>query len=551
MAYLALYRKWRPLVFEDVVEQEHVVKTLKNSIVSDHIAHAYLFCGTRGTGKTTMAKIFSRAINCLSPKDGDPCNQCEICKGILAGNILDVIEIDAASNNSVDDVRVIRDEVIYTPSQAKKKVYIIDEVHMLSTGAFNALLKTLEEPPSHVVFILATTEPHKLPATILSRCQRFDFRRIPIDSIVGRINKIASASEVELQSEAAKLIAKMSDGALRDAISILDQCISQGDNEITYDHVLKVVGIVNDTFLSEVVDAIHERNIEIIFAKIEELVLAGKDIAKFLSDIVLYYRNLLIVKLTENPGEIIDVMEDVLNIMKRQSNDLSKEEIILTIRELSSVESSLKWATHPRVLLEIALVKVCDCNFSKDRDSLLERLTMLEDRISSGSFVQIHSNQQSANSNEGKNEDAVKNSTKSSGKSSRHEVLELGKKDIQSLKPVVCWSEVIDDLRKNGRMVLYANLMEAKAVELSDRTIGILPGGAKSICKMLLTKAENIEVLEASFKSKIGKDVRIKCIDEDCILEGVSEAQKEENEIVKKAQEFADKINMPLDIIEE
>lgn len=221
MSYIALYRKWRPLIFEDVVEQEHVVKTLKHSVNQQRIAHAYLFCGTRGTGKTTMAKIFARAINCLDPHDGDPCNKCEICKGILSESILDVIEIDAASNNSVDNIREIRDEVIYAPSQSKYKVYIIDEVHMLSTGAFNALLKTLEEPPSHVVFILATTDPHKLPATILSRCQRFDFRRISVESIMERLDTISKESSVTLHKDAARLIAKMSDGALRDVVYIL------------------------------------------------------------------------------------------------------------------------------------------------------------------------------------------------------------------------------------------------------------------------------------------------------------------------------------------
>ncbi|HQA57033.1 MAG TPA: DNA polymerase III subunit gamma/tau, partial [Acetivibrio sp.] len=272
MAYLALYRKWRPLVFEDVVEQEHVVKTLRNSINTGRIAHAYLFSGTRGTGKTTMAKIFSRAVNCLNPKDGDPCNECEICKGILNGSLLDVIEIDAASNNGVDNVRELRDEVVYTPSKAKYKVYIIDEVHMLSTGAFNALLKTLEEPPSHVIFILATTEPHKLPATILSRCQRFDFRRISVDSIAKRIEYIAGESGVDIKEDASRLIAKLSDGALRDAISILDQCISLGNKELTYEDVLKVVGLVTDTFIVEVVDNIKNQDVGKVLEAVNRLV---------------------------------------------------------------------------------------------------------------------------------------------------------------------------------------------------------------------------------------------------------------------------------------
>lgn len=342
MSYIALYRKWRPLVFEDVVEQEHVVKTLKYSISTDRIAHAYLFCGTRGTGKTTMAKIFSRAVNCLNPKDGDPCNECEICKGILNGSILDVMEIDAASNNSVDNVREIRDEVVYAPSQAKYKVYIIDEVHMLSSGAFNALLKTLEEPPKHVVFILATTEPHKLPATILSRCQRFDFRRITIESIMGRISSIAEKNGVGLQREAARLIARMADGALRDAISILDQCISLGSSEITYNDVLAVVGIVNDTFIAEMVDKLGESDVPGILTLVERLAMEGKDIAQFISDIVQYYRNLLICKVTEKPEEIIEASDETFEKMRAQVKALERDEIIYTIKEFSLLMSNLK-----------------------------------------------------------------------------------------------------------------------------------------------------------------------------------------------------------------
>jgi len=324
MAYLALYRKWRPMLFKDVVEQEHVVRTLKNSVSEGRIAHAYLFCGTRGTGKTTMAKILSRAVNCLEPKDGDPCNTCEICTGIAAGSILDVVEIDAASNNSVDNIRDLRDEVIYSPSKARYKVYIIDEVHMLSTGAFNALLKTLEEPPPHVVFILATTEPHKLPGTILSRCQRFDFRRIPVDSIAARVEFIAGESGIKINRDASKLIARLSDGALRDAISILDQCMSLGNKELAFDDVLGVVGMVNDTFIADVVDAVKNSEIQKILNLIEHLVMEGKNISQFVSELILYYRNLLICSSTDKPHEIIEASSDTVKKMKSQSEGYMK-----------------------------------------------------------------------------------------------------------------------------------------------------------------------------------------------------------------------------------
>lgn len=550
MSYLALYRKWRPLVFEDVVEQEHVVKTLKNSVVTDHVAHAYLFCGTRGTGKTTMAKIFSRAINCLNPTAGDPCNECDICKGILSGSIMDVIEIDAASNNSVDNVREIRDEVIYTPSQARFKVYIIDEVHMLSTGAFNALLKTLEEPPSHVVFILATTEPHKLPATILSRCQRYDFRRIPVDSIVKRLETISNSSGVVLEKEASKLIAKLSDGALRDAISILDQCISQGDKNITYEHTLKVVGIVNDTFISEFVDEIRDRNINRILTLIDELIMAGKDISKFLSDLIFYYRNLLVCKLTDKPEQVIDVMNDVLGTMKKQSGFFSKEEIMLTIREFSTLESNIKWSKHPRILFELSLIKICDSNFNRLQDDIVERLSVLENKLQSGDFSKIGNLSGNTDIKNGSDQVMERKEAKKPV-SPQHETVDVSKVDINSLKSVDCWEQIIDDFRKMGRMVLYANLLDTKAIELGSKTIGVVLGQGKGLAKTILSKAENIELIENALKERLGRDVKAKCFDEDSLGDNIEKEKKNEDELVKKAQELADSLEIPVNIIDE
>lgn len=551
MSYLALYRKWRPLVFEDVVEQEHVVKTLKNSVVSDHIAHAYLFCGTRGTGKTTMAKIFSRAINCLNPKDGDPCNQCDICKGILSGSIMDVIEIDAASNNSVDNVREIRDEVIYLPSQARFKVYIIDEVHMLSTGAFNALLKTLEEPPSHVVFILATTEPHKLPATILSRCQRYDFRRIPVDSIVKRLETIASSSRVVLEPEASKLIAKLSDGALRDAISILDQCISQGEKIISYEHALKVVGIVNDTFICEFVDAIRDRNIHRVLNLIDELIMAGKDISKFLSDLIFYYRNLLVCKITDKPEEVIDVTNDVLNTMKKQSGLFSKEEIMLTIREFSSLESGIKWSKHARILFELSLIKICDSNFSKLQDNIMERLAILENKLQNGDFARLAAMSDNGGIDSQNKNDAGGKKEAQKSLDSQPENIDMAKVDINKLKSVDCWEKIIDEFKNMGRMVLYANLLDTKAVELGKRTVGIILGEGNGLAKTILTKTENIELMENALKDKLGREVKVKCVDEDSIGADLEKAKKEDDDFIKKTQELVEKFDMPIDIIDE
>lgn len=544
MSYLALYRKWRPMVFEDVVEQEHVVKTLKNSIHSGRIAHAYLFCGTRGTGKTTMAKIFSRAVNCTDSKNGDPCNQCEICKGIINGSLLDVVEIDAASNNSVDNVRDIRDEVIYTPSKATYKVYIIDEVHMLSTGAFNALLKTLEEPPSHVVFILATTEPHKLPATILSRCQRFDFRRIPVESIVKRIEYIAKESGIDIQREASKLIAKLSDGALRDAISILDQCISLGNKELTYEDVLAVVGLVTDTFISEVVDAVKDKEIDKVLRAVDKLVMDGKNITQFVSELVLYYRNLLICRLVSNPEEIIEVSKESIDRMKGQCKTLEQFEIISFIKELSSLEAALKWSAHPRVLLETALIKLCESRVDLGDSSMADRIQALENKIrdimEKGIAVSdVGSKAQKANGSDGNDKTFAPDVVKKIEK----------RNTAGSVKGLEVWGDVLKELKKNGRMVLYTNLLDTKVIEVDSKFVGVVFKGGSSFNKMFVSKAENLEVVESYLSECMGKDVRIKCMDEEDTVE--TSKKEEKDELIEKAQDIADKLNVTLNIIDE
>ena len=547
MSYLALYRKWRPLVFEDVVEQEHVVRTLRNSICSGRIAHAYLFCGTRGTGKTTMAKIFSRAVNCLNPKDGDPCNQCEICQGILNGSLLDVIEIDAASNNSVDDIRVLRDEVIYTPSKARYKVYIIDEVHMLSTGAFNALLKTLEEPPAHVIFILATTEPHKLPATILSRCQRFDFRRIPVDSIVKRIEYIAKESGVEIRREASKLIAKLSDGALRDAISILDQCISLGSKELTYEDVLSVVGLVTDTFIAEVVDAIKNKEVGRVLNAVDELVMEGKNIGQFVSELVTYYRNLMICSSLSNPEDIIDASADSIQRMKEQCKGLELFEIVTVIKELSSLEAALKWSTHPRVLLETTLIKLCENRLDPGDAGVLERIRLLEKNVNDILEKGVAIPQNGSDGSGGSQKDS--GSVDSDEKNSSPEVNErIEKKNIaKNVKGIEVWGKVLDELKSRGRMAVYAYLLDTKLIELGSNQVGIV--FKNNGCKMLVEKSENLEVIEECLRECLGKEVRVKCFDEEDIVD--TGKNDEEDKLVEKAQDFAQKFDVEVNIIDE
>ena len=317
--YRALYRKWRPMIFEDVVGQEHVSETLKNSISANRISHAYLFCGTRGTGKTSTAKIFSRAVNCLNPQNGNPCNECEVCRGIIDGSILDVYEMDAASNSGIDNIREIRDEVIYGPTEAKYKVYIIDEAHMLTDDSFNALLKTLEEPPGHVIFILATTEPHKIPATILSRCQRFDFRRIGIDDISRRINKIVKAEGINITPDAAELVAELADGSMRDGLSILDQCAAYAKEELRYDDIVDIVGIADKRVLFDIADRIADGNSGAALLAADGFLEKGKEVLNFIEEFIMHFRCLMICKSTDNPGELLEKTDEITERYKMQA----------------------------------------------------------------------------------------------------------------------------------------------------------------------------------------------------------------------------------------
>lgn len=358
MAHLALYREWRPKTFDEVVEQKHAVYALRQSVISGQIAHAYLFSGTRGTGKTTMAKIFSRAINCLQPQNGNPCNECAICRSSLDGSLLDIVEMDAASNNSVDNIRRICDEVVYMPSQARYKVYIIDEVHMLSMGAFNALLKTLEEPPAHAVFILATTEPHRIPATILSRCQRYDFRRIPVESMALRLTEIAGADGIDITPEALQTIATLADGALRDAISLLDQARASVPGQIDRDQVLELAGVVQDDFLEQVATAMLNGQVPELLALIEQLVMAGRDLARFITDLAQHFRNILVCQVSSDPKLLVRVTSATLADMRQLAGTVSSTRLIDYIRGLSSLLSDLRWAADGRTVLEIGLIRL-------------------------------------------------------------------------------------------------------------------------------------------------------------------------------------------------
>lgn len=385
MSYTALYRKFRPQEFEDVKGQDHIVTTLKNQIKYDRIGHAYLFCGTRGTGKTTIAKIFAKAVNCEHPVDGSPCGECPTCKAIAAGNSMNVIEIDAASNNGVDNIREIREEVAYRPTEGKYKVYIIDEVHMLSAGAFNALLKTLEEPPSYVIFILATTEVHKIPITILSRCQRYDFHRISIETITARLSDILKAEGVEAEEKAVRYVAKAGDGSMRDSLSLMDQCIAfYLGQTLTYDKVLEVLGAVDTEVFSRMLREILAGNILNTLSLLEKLVIEGKELGQFVNEFTWYLRNLLLVKSSDDVEDVLDVSSENLAFLKEEAEMIEPEVLMRYIRIFSDLSNQVKYSSQKRILIEIALIKLCKPEMETTRDALVDRIARLEQKMEEG-----------------------------------------------------------------------------------------------------------------------------------------------------------------------
>ena len=381
MSYTALYRKFRPAVFDDVKGQDHIITTLQNQIRANRIGHAYLFCGTRGTGKTTVAKIFAKAVNCEHPVEGSPCGECAMCRSIAAGTSMNVIEIDAASNNGVDSIREIREEVTYRPTEGRYKVYIIDEVHMLSIGAFNALLKTLEEPPEYVIFILATTEIHKIPVTILSRCQHYDFKRISIETITGRMKELMDTEKVEVEDKALRYIAKAADGSMRDALSLLDQCIAfYLGQRLTYDNVLEVLGAVDTDVFSRLLRKILQRDVAGVLDIVEDLVMMGRELTQLASDFTWYLRNLLLLKTSDNIEDVLDVSTENMAQLKEEAQMIETDMLFRYIRIFSELSGQLKYSTQKRVMLEVALIKMCVPAMETDQDSVLDRIRAVEEK---------------------------------------------------------------------------------------------------------------------------------------------------------------------------
>ena len=539
MGYTALYRKFRPMTFSEIDGQEHITKTLKNQIMAGRVGHAYLFNGGRGTGKTSAAKILARAINCLNPKDGEPCNECEICKAAINGSLTDIVEMDAASNNSVEDIRSIREEVNFLPTKAKYRVYIIDEVHMLSTGAFNALLKTLEEPPEHVKFILATTEPQKLLATILSRCQRFDFKRISNENIIKRLRFVCEKSNIEITDGALNIIAVLSEGAMRDALSILERCIQDGENKIDEDKIKDLVGIPKTTYVHNIMDSLFKYDVDNTLKNIDVVLDEGKDINNLLWEMIKYTKDLLIYKASQK----LDIYsEDEINKIKEISEQVSKEDLINMVYQLSELENDIKWSTQKTIIFQAGMIKLCNKQANENK-GLEERVEKIEKYLKSEKANMM--------SNGIMQTQRVQSAPTSFEPRTMQQPVSRKQPNVTK-KPITrnysknsneYWPEILTDLKQSGKIVLYTNLMNTKAKELNDMTVGIeFPGGMSSFGKTILEKPENIREISKMVSMACGKPMEIKYLSQN---NQVNQMTQEEN-----LQQFANDSDIPFNIID-
>lgn len=499
----ALYRSYRPQTFEDVVGQEHIIKTLKNQIQTNNIGHAYLFCGTRGTGKTSTAKIFARTVNCPNSINEEPCNECDVCKDILSDNTMDVIEIDAASNNSVDDIREIRENVKYTPANSRYKVYIIDEVHMLSQGAFNALLKTLEEPPSYIIFILATTEPHKIPATILSRCQRFDFKRVSVNDMTNRMKIICNDIGMEYEDRALNLIARNSQGALRDALSILDQCISFSDNKLQYSDVVELLGTVNTDYLFKMSQYIINEDTTSCLEMVNEIIMWGKDIKNFIGDLIDHFRNLMVCKVSKELNEIISLPEEIIDQLKDQSNKIDIKDIIRILNILSQVQDNIRYSTNPRILVEVCIMKLCQPMYDDSSEGLIKRISKLEKIISSGINLVVHP----------KNEDNSNSNDNIESQEPHNEYIdyeEIKSEDVRQLEKI--WPNILEQIKKDKQMPVQALLREVKNFNIYGNTLYIIFDDNFAFAKNKLSSHNTLTYIESVIRNISHRNFQIKVI---------------------------------------
>ncbi len=496
MSYTALYRKFRPTMFDDVKGQEHIVTTLRNQIKAGRIGHAFLFCGTRGTGKTTSAQILAKAVNCMEPVEGNPCGACPMCRSIAAGTSMNVIEIDAASNNGVDSIREIVEEVRYSPAEGKYKVYIIDEVHMLSAGAFNALLKTLEEPPPYVIFILATTEVHKIPITILSRCQRYDFRRITVEEIAARLRELTDAEQIEAEDKALRYVATAADGSLRDGISLLDQCIAfYLGQELTYDKVLEVLGTVDVSVFGSLMRSIRSSDVSGCLAILEEIVSRGRELTQFTVDFTWYLRNLLLAKASESLAETLEIPSDYMQEFLEEVHANKEETLIRYIRIVSELTNKIRYATQKRVLVEVALIKLCKPQMETVYDALVDRVGKLEEAVEHR--VMLPSSAQAE---------------QSQGKSS----LQAGSEQPSAPLPKAL-SEDIAELARNWNKIL-PKLSGAIRTVVGSAKPSVGSGNefllvfTEAFDRDFINGAEHLEEIKKTIAAEIGKEVEVSTV---------------------------------------
>ena len=501
MGYTALYRKFRPIKFNEIVGQEHIIKTLKNQILADRVGHAYLFNGGRGTGKTTAAKLLARAVNCTNLQDGEPCNECEICKAALDGSLTDIVEMDAASNNSVEDVREIREAVNFLPTKAKYRVYIIDEVHILSTGAFNALLKTLEEPPKHVKFILATTEPQKIPATILSRCQRFDFKRVPNEDIIKRLKIVCEQSNIEISEQALNLIAVLSEGGMRDALSILERCNQDGEDKIDENKIRDLVGIPKITYIKQIVNGILDYDVTSTLEVIQNVLNDGKDLNNMLWEIMKYVKDILLYKST---GKTETYNHEEIEDIKMLSEKAEKQDFIDLICNLSELENKMKLSTQKLIVFQTGIIKLCNKisiennsstgNKNQSDPALEARVTKIENFLRAGNFVVAKKSEtnKKVETNVKKEPDVPKYQ----GKTQDY------------------WPNLVEDFKKNGKMFMHMLLEGTVAKEINDMTIAIeFPNGMNEVTKGFLENPINKQELKNMIHIASGKEMQIKFVD--------------------------------------